>query len=77
MIDTTIPQFRIQIFPKRSLVKGKQWYACIIGRNNEIVWQTEGHKNQSDVTHVCDRTRAFIGNASITVYAVDPRKGAR
>jgi uncharacterized protein YegP (UPF0339 family) len=56
---------KIEIFARRSLLGGRQWYFRVKARNGEVVAQSEGYRRHVDCRHTAQLLREGMATATI------------
>jgi uncharacterized protein YegP (UPF0339 family) len=56
---------KIEIFARRALLGGKQWYFRVKARNGETIAQSEGYRNRADCRQTAQLLREKLGTATI------------
>jgi hypothetical protein len=55
----------IEIFSRRSVLRGKRWYFRVKSTNGEIVAQSEAYQNKGDCIGTAHTMRARLFDASL------------
>lgn len=55
----------IEIFPRKTLMRGRQWYFRVKATNGETIAHSEGYKNRGDCISTAQTLRARLFDAVI------------
>lgn len=58
-------KLRIEIFPRRSLFRGTQWYFRIKAANHQVLAASEGYNKRADCLHTATLLRDQLHEAGI------------
>lgn len=58
-------KLRFEIYSRRSLLRGKQWYFRLKGGNGETIAQSEGYKNAADCANTAELIRSSAHESGV------------